>query len=55
MITLTNNELIGIKGGLNISGTLINSFTRGFSLILEISRSLGTALRRIYSHNLCPL
>ncbi|MFA7514749.1 MAG: hypothetical protein WCZ09_00880 [Bacilli bacterium] len=55
MINLTNDELERIVGGLNITGTLINAFTGGIKIILDISRSLGTAMRRIYTNNLCKL
>ncbi|MGI6325317.1 MAG: hypothetical protein ACOXZS_05200 [Bacilli bacterium] len=55
MLEMTNNELLEIIGGLNITGSLISSLTKGLNLILEISRSLGTALRRIYENKLCPL
>lgn len=55
MFTLTNQELININGGINISGTMINSFTSAIKIILDVSRSLGTAFRRINNHQMCPL
>lgn len=54
MYQLTNEELFNIYGGINLTGSLINSFTSGIKVILDISRSLGTAIRRIYAKKLCP-
>ena len=50
---LSNQELIIISGGLSLSGTLINSISRGIDALLEVGRSLGTAIRRIINKNLC--
>ena len=54
MKDLKNNELFDIEGG-SISGTLINSITRGIDTILDMGRSLGSAIRRIQYNNICPL
>ena len=54
MRDLNNNELMKIDGG-GISGTLISSITRGINTLLDMGRSLGTAIRRIGSNNICPL
>lgn len=50
---LTKEQLLSIQGGISISGTLINSFVRGVNVILELGRSVGTAIRRIGSNNVC--
>ena len=55
MYQLTNEELNNIYGGINLTGTLINSFTNAIKVILDVSRSLGTAIRRLYDKKLCPL
>ncbi len=55
MFYLTKTELLNIEGGLNISGSLISSLVRGASVLLDLGRSLGTAIRRLVSNNLCPL
>jgi hypothetical protein len=52
---LKRDELLQIIGGVSISGTLINSFVRGINAILEVGRSLGSAIRRIVDKNICPL
>ena len=55
MKELNNNELLSIDGGVSISGPLINSITKGITTLLDMGRSLGTAIRRIGSNNVCPL
>ena len=52
---LKKDELIQIRGGINISGTFINSIVRGIEAIMNLGRSFGTALRRIGSNNICSL
>lgn len=52
---MTKKELMKIKGGAGISGTLINGFVRGIEQFLNIGRSVGTAIRRLGSGNICPL
>ena len=54
MEKLNNYELMNITGG-GISGTLINSIIKGINLILDISRALGTAIRRIGSKSICKI
>jgi hypothetical protein len=54
MKNLNREELLNIEGG-SISGTLISSITRGINTILDMGRSLGNAIRRIGSNNICPL
>lgn len=44
-----------IEGGLSISNSLINSLTNGIKIILELGRSLGTAIRRGSSKKICSL
>lgn len=52
MIELKKTELLNIYGG-SISGTMINAFSRAINSLLDLGRSLGTAIRRISSGNLC--
>ena len=54
MKDLNKEELLDINGG-GISGTLISSLTRGINTLLDMGRSLGSAIRRIGSGNVCPL
>ncbi len=55
MIKLTEKELKTICGGAAISGAIINAYTKIIDLILEIGRSFGSSLRRLFSKNICPL
>ena len=55
MLSLNTNELKEIKGGANITGTFVNSIVRGIEAILDLGRSLGSAIRRIGSNNICSL
>lgn len=48
-------DLRSINGGTDLSGSLINAFTSGIRTIMDVGRSLGTAIRRIISGNLCKL
>ena len=52
---LNKNQLLNVVGGINISGTLINSIVKGINSILDLGRSFGTAIRRISSKNICSL
>lgn len=50
---IDKEELLEIFGGASISGTLINSFVRVINTVLDVGRSLGTAIRRVISSTLC--
>ena len=52
---LNKTQLLSIVGGFSISGTLINTFVRGINSVLDLGRSIGTAIRRVQSKNICPL
>lgn len=52
---LNKEQLLLINGGINITGTLLNNIVRGINTILELGRSVGTAIRRIGSNNICSL
>lgn len=54
MILLSQEELKKIVGGA-INGTLINAFVRGINSLLELGRSLGTAIRRVATGRICTL
>lgn len=52
---LKKEELMMIYGGVSISGTLINAFVRGINVLLDLGRSLGTAIRRISNNSICQI
>ena len=53
MINLNKKELLEINGGLKISAVLFSTAVKGFSLILELGRSVGTSIRRLQTKQLC--
>lgn len=56
MIELKKEELLEIKGGSSwISGSFISAITRAGNMLLDMGRSLGTAVRRIFSGSVCDV
>lgn len=55
MKELNKNELLSVDGGVNITGTFITSLTKGVNALLDLGRSLGTAIRRIGSKSVCSI
>lgn len=55
MIELKNDELMTIKGGFSISGSLLNSFSSLIKSILEVGRGIGSSIRRVEENKVCPL
>lgn len=54
MKKLTKEELILVNGG-KVSAALINSILRGASFLLELGRSVGTAIKRIKIGKSCSV
>lgn len=52
MKKITNKELKNIIGG-SITATMLGNIVRGVNSLLDLGRSLGTAIRRVYTNNLC--
>lgn len=46
-------EIIG--GGINVSGAILNAFKGCANTIMDIGRSLGSAIRRLAFGSLCSL
>ena len=53
MKKLNQEELLQISGGLNITASLINSIARIGNTLLELGRSIGTAIIRLYKGKAC--
>lgn len=54
MNKLKNDELIKINGGANyLTATFLNAVARCLDSILEVGRSIGTAIARLKSGNIC--
>lgn len=54
MIEMNYERLETINGGA-VNGTLINAFVRGINSLLELGRSLGSAIRRAKDGSICPV
>ena len=52
---LEKDELLQIVGGVSITGTLINALSRGITTLMDLGRSLGSALRRANGGTMCPI
>lgn len=52
---INENEYMMIDGGVSLSATFINSLSSGIRIILEVGRSLGSAIRRSASKKLCKI
>ena len=52
---IIKEELLLIKGGASISGTLINAIVRAVNAALEFGRTLGSSIRRGIAGKTCPL
>lgn len=55
MIELNNKELLDICGGINWSAALFNSAARAIDTIMDVGRSLGSAIRRLANGTMCSL
>lgn len=55
MRKLTHNEMINLYGGASITGAFLSSIIKGIDIILELGRSLGSAIRRSTSGKLCSI
>ena len=49
---LSNQELMLIQGGI-ISASWLNSISRTITTILDLGRTIGSAIRRMYSKKYC--
>lgn len=52
---LNKKELLKVYGGAGVTAAMLNGFARTISTIVEVGRSFGSAIRRLYSGNVCPL
>ncbi len=52
---LEKEELLQIVGGISITGSLLSSIYKGINSIMDVGRSLGSAIRRAISGSMCPV
>lgn len=55
MQKLDKKELLQIVGGIKITAALLSSIVRGINSLMELGRSVGSALRRGQEGKLCPI
>lgn len=48
-------ETLQIIGGINITAALFTALSKAASTVLDAGRALGSAIRRLYSGNLCAV
>ena len=52
---IEKKELMQIVGGISITGTLLNSIYKSINTIMDVGRSLGSAIRRFIGGNMCSV
>lgn len=52
IINLENTKII-VGGGVNFSGAILNAIKSCISTIMDVGRTVGSAIRRINSGKLC--
>ena len=52
---LGKKELLEVYGGAGVTAALWNGLARTISTIIDVGRSFGSAIRRLYSGIVCPL
>jgi len=52
---ISEEELLTIVGGGELTASIINALTNVLKLLYEVGNGLGSAIRRIGEGNLCPL
>lgn len=55
MRELNNKELMSVEGGAGITAAFLNAASRAVSTLMELGRSLGTAIRRAVNGSVCPV
>ena len=50
---MEKRELLNIVGGASLTSAMLSSIVKGINAILDLGRSLGTAIRRVHTGNLC--
>lgn len=55
MKKLNKNEMLNVTGGINWSGTFINSLSKAVKTIMDLGRALGSSIRRIVGGTYCPI
>lgn len=54
MVELTKDELLKVVGG-GITASMISAIVKGVNSILELGRSVGSAIRRVQEGKVCNI
>lgn len=52
-IIKNEEELFDISGGINLTSSIITAIVQGAKIVLELGRSLGSAIKRSITGNVC--
>lgn len=52
IMELNNEDLLKIRGGA-LNATMINAIVRGIDIMIDLGRSIGSAIRRLQDNNKC--
>ena len=55
MRELNNKELMNIEGGASLTAAFLNAAARTIETVMDIGRSLGSAIRRAFSGKVCSV
>ncbi len=55
MRDLKKEEMLKISGGFNLTASFLNAASRAVSTLIDLGRSLGTAIRRSINGKICPV
>lgn len=55
MTRVSNNEMRSVFGGWSFNASYLSSLIRGVNSFMDVGRSIGSAIRRIYANKVCPL
>lgn len=52
---MSDYELYNIVGGASFSAAFLSAIIRGINSLLEMGRSVGTAIRRVRTGSMCSM
>ena len=55
MVEMSKCEMLDISGEGDITSTLISAYIKSFGEIYDMGKSFGSALRRLFSGNICKI
>lgn len=55
MKKLNKDEMLSVSGGAGITASFVSAIVRGVNSFLDVGRSIGSSIRRIFERKVCPL